>query len=317
MQEVIENILTEHGKVICYGRTNSLIVTDIPANFARIEKTIKEIDTPTPMVMIEAEILETKVGLVEELGVDWSAGILVTYTGPGEHKTNFPFSESLIHATDGFAAATITAAKTTAILKALSTDSRTRWLAKPRICVLNNEEATIDIITDAAVGKITFVDPTTGTTTESIERMDIGTKLKVTPSVNKAGEITLEIEPEESRAADSAAAITGAVDKLTRTAKTKVIVKDGNTIIIAGLISTKKGNTMHKVPLLGGIPFVGNLFKYEKETEDQTELVIFITPHIIKYWEEPTTTALPRRGISKEFLEMEEEILQLEPIIVN
>ncbi|OQX54126.1 MAG: hypothetical protein B5M48_01515, partial [Candidatus Omnitrophica bacterium 4484_213] len=71
MQEVINNILTEHGKIICYGRTNSLIVTDIPANFARIEKTIKEIDAPTPQVMIEAEILETVAGLTDKLGIDW------------------------------------------------------------------------------------------------------------------------------------------------------------------------------------------------------------------------------------------------------
>ncbi|MCK4859418.1 MAG: type II and III secretion system protein, partial [Candidatus Omnitrophica bacterium] len=141
-------------------------------------------------------------------------------------------------------------------------------------------------------------------------RMDIGTKLKVTPHVNRAGEITLEIEPEVSRAVTSSTAVSGAVDKLKRTAKTVVIVKDGNTVIIAGLISTRKEDTIHNVPFLGSIPILGNLFKYEKEVDNQTELIVFITPRIVRYWEK-----------SAMFEEAEEyiegEALQLEPIVVD
>ena len=317
IKEVVENVLSEHGKVITYERTNSLIVTDIPSNFERIEKTINKLDTPIPQVMIEAEILETAVGLLDKLGVDWASGnapgISITYSGPSETTLSNINTSTL-------STAIINASATQAVLKALSTNTKTRWLAKPKICVLNNEEATIDIVTDAAVGVITTIDDE-GNRTESIERMDIGTKLKVIPHVNKSGEITLEIEPEVSRAAASAKAVSGAVDKLKRTAKTKVIVKDGNTIIIGGLISTEKGNIFHRIPFFSEIPFMGNLFRYQEDSDKQTELVIFITPHIVKYWESSPKSDLSLKDDSlkdkEEYPELGEEILQLEPIIVN
>lgn len=312
MQEVIENILTEHGKVICYGRTNSLIVTDIPANFARIEETIKEIDTPTPMVMIEAEILETAAELTDQLGIDWQP--TETASPSLTLKSSDP-NANLLKSTGKFPAAVLTAANAQAKLDLLLTDTRTKYLAKPKVCVLNNEEAVIDITADMVVGVFTTVDPETNATTTEIERMDIGTKLTVTPYINPQGEVTLELEPEVSRAADSS--LGSYKDKLQRKVTTKVLVKDGHTVIIAGLLSHSDVGTKKKVHFFGDIPLLGNLFKYESKTKDQTEIVIFITPHIVRYWEEapppvPVSTQMTEQGPK-----IEEEILELEPIVVN
>ncbi|MCD6575425.1 secretin and TonB N-terminal domain-containing protein [Candidatus Aerophobetes bacterium] len=310
MQEVIENILTEHGKVICYGRTNSLIVTDIPANFARIEKTIKEIDTPTPQVVIEAEILETVAGLTDQLGIDWTTTL--TWTAPSSD-----LMKSVFHGAK-FPAATLSASRTQAILDLLLTDTRTKYLAKPKVCVLNNEEAVIDITRDMVVGVTTTYDEEGNPTGEEIKRMDIGTKLTVTPHINPKDEITLILEPEVSRATKSS--LGNYMDKLQRKVSTRVLVKDGNTVIIGGLLSHSDVGTKKKVHFFGDIPLLGNLFRYETKTKEQTEIVIFITPHIVRYWEEtPTTTAFPaeEKGGSLGSGGAEEEILQLEPITVN
>jgi len=309
MQEVIENILTEHGKVICYGRTNSLIVTDIPPNFARIEKTIKEIDTPTPQVMIEAEILETVAGLTDKLGIDWQ-NIDLTMKIP---------DYNLFRSIAKFPAATLKATDAQAVLNLLLTDKRTKYLAKPKVCVLDNEKAVIDITADMVVAVFTTRDEEGHVTGEEIERMDIGTKLTVTPHVNPQGEITLELEPEVSRPEPSSIS-SKYKDKYQRKVSTKVLVKDGHTVIIGGLLSHKDVSSKKKVRFFGDIPLLGNLFKYDDREKEQTEIVIFITPHIIRYWEEPTP-ALPQEEISeeisKEFPEKEEEILELEPIVVN
>ena len=312
MQEVVENILSEHGKIICYGRTNSLIITDIPTNFERIEKTIKEIDTPTPMVMIEAEILETIAGLTEKLGIDWSATL--TWTAPTDDL--WP---NIYHSNVGHFPRAKLIANSEAVLNLLLTDTHTKYLAKPKICVLNNEKAIIDITADMVVGIKYTVDDDGVKIGEEAERMEIGTKLTVTPHINPQGEITLTLEPEVSRAADTKFGETVSTvykDKLQRKVNTKVLVKDGHTVIIAGLLSHDDKSTKKKIRFFGDIPLLGNLFKYESKEKDQTEIVIFITPHIVRYWEEaPTTTALPFEQEYEEYIE--DEILQLEPIVVN
>ena len=301
IKEVIEDVLTEHGRVICYGPTNSLIITDIPANFERIEKTIKDLDIPTPQVMIEAEILETVAGLTEKLGVDWSTTL--TWTAPTSDL--WP---TLWHG-GKFPAATLTAADTRAVIDLLFTDAHTKYLAKPKVCVLNNEEAVIDITADMVVGVTTVYDEEGKPTSEEIERMDIGTKLIVTPHINNKDEVVLELEPEVSRASKSS--LGNYMDKLKRAVNTKVRVKDGNTVIIGGLLSHNDATTKRKVFFFGDIPLLGNLFKYEGDTQDQTEIVIFITPHIMKYGEGSAEAFPEEKEVSGE------EVLELEPIVVN
>ncbi len=282
-------LLTEYGKVVSDVRTNSIIVTDIPAQFPIIEETLARLDEATPQVMIEAELLETTVNNIDKLGVEW-ADTLAVYTGP-KMTTKFPFRKhdfpEGVDKTTGIAYGTISMASFTASLKMLETDKNTKILARPRVLTLDNETAQINLTAKTAVASITTIHGTDIKTT-SAERMDTGIVLKVTPQVNKDGYITMTLEPSVTTPVKSPY-FTAAeyVDPHTRSVKTTVRVRDGDTLVIGGLINTEDTETIKKVPLLGDVPLLGHLFKSTSKDKTDKELIIFITPHIFKEYITP------------------------------
>ncbi len=279
-------LLTQYGKVVADTRTNSLIVTDIPSQFSAIEETLARLDEATPQVMIEAEILETTVNNIDKLGVEWADTIAI-FTGP-KQTTKFPFTKhdfpAGVDKTTGMSYGTISMAGFTASLKMLRTDKGTKILARPRVLTLNNETAQINLTAKTAVSSITTTLGTTGDNIQtSAERMDTGVLLKVTPQVNKDDYVTMVLEPSVTTPVKSTY-FTGAeyVDPHTRSVKTTVRVKDGDTLVIGGLINTEDTETIKKVPILGDIPLLGYLFKNTNKDKTDKELIIFITPHIFK-----------------------------------
>ena len=299
IDKVIEGLLTEEGSLVTDERTNSLIVTDVEENFPRIEQAIAQLDVKTAQILIEAELVEINAQKVKDLGLEWGTGTEGTLVSlsPAKSTVAFPFSgfdnktlgrlsptKIASGSTSGVTLGTLSTDQFDVVLKAIETDTTSKILARPKILTLDNESATIRLSSQTAIGTIT-TNPTqvAGTTaTESAERTETGVRLVVTPQVNEHGYVTLLIEPAVSRPVQSSFFSSKFVDPKTRSARTLVRVKDGETIVMGGLIDRQKKRALRKVPLLGDIPVLGLLFQKEDVEDDETELIVFITPRIVK-----------------------------------
>jgi len=170
------------------------------------------------------------------------------------------------------------------LLKSLLTRGEAKYLGKPKVVTLNNKAATITTSRDAAVGITQSISSSGGgaasITGEQIERKRVGLTLQVTPQVNREGFVTLYVEPTYSDVTSGAFA-TQSLDTITRAASTLVRVKNGQTVVIGGLLTSRETETMRKVPLLGDIPVLGWLFTSKTKSKDTNDLVIFITPTVL------------------------------------
>ncbi|MDP8252840.1 MAG: secretin N-terminal domain-containing protein [Candidatus Kaelpia aquatica] len=277
----LQGILSEYGKIASDKRTNSLIVTDIPSRFPMIEDAITQLDQPTPQVMIEAEILEVSTDYMEEIGIYFEDSGMIQITG-SELATRFPFNtkgrfSGLTDSTSGYG--TISAVGFDPLLNLLKQNQKTKVLARPKILTLSNQTAEIKITADTAIGTST-TDTDSSDYTEA-ERMETGVKLIVTPIVNKDSFVTIDIvsevvDPKQSAFFDDY------VDPHTRSAKATIRIKDGDTLIMGGLIKRDEDMTVRKVPFFGDIPIIGKVFRHTYKLNESKELIIFITPHIIK-----------------------------------
>lgn len=289
LEDSIKAVLTSNGKVVSDSRTNSLVITDIPSQFSVIEKIVDILDTQTPQVMIEVEMLDVDKTTIDELGTDMSGQIL-SITGS---STQSKFPSFLASGTNPGASAftygTLSADVFTATFELLSTDTKTKFLARPRILTLSNESAEIKITTNEAIGQNTVISSSESTseTTLEAERVETGVSLKVTPQVDaNTGYVTMFVQPTVSVAKTGATfAGTTYKDPETRTSIGTLRVKDGETIVVGGLIRQTEETTLKKMPFLGDIPLVGALFRHKDKNVNDRELIVFITPHIVGYKE--------------------------------
>jgi type II secretory pathway component GspD/PulD (secretin) len=166
-----------------------------------------------------------------------------------------------------------------ATLTAAAAQGKVKVLSDPKVATLNNQAANINITT-----QIPYVtsNATANTVSQAVQYVTVGIQMSVTPSINADGRITLQINPVVSQPSATAAASAGgapAVDS--RNATTTVLVRDGETIVIGGLISDSVQNTIAKVPILGDIPILGWLFKKKTVSRSRTELLLFVTSKIL------------------------------------
>lgn len=303
--ESIKEMITARGSIRADKRSNTLIVTDIPTNIYKIEQVLARLDEPTPQVYIEARVIETTLDDDEKLGIDWD--VKVTADG-STIPTTVPFNKNMLPShmpylegkiADSFIAfangdytfGTLNFNEFQAVLWMLNERTDTKIVSNPRMVTLNNQEATIHI-GDTLYTPEWSESATTGTPVFSgITKTDLatGVKLKVTPHVNSKEEIVVDLEPEVSTFPDSATTLlttdSGTVNawKVSiRTAKTQVMVKDGETIAIGGLLKETTVKTRRKVPFLGDIPLLGYLFRYSEDTIDTRDLLIFVTVKLIE-----------------------------------
>lgn len=281
--KIIQALLSEHGSVVPDPRTNSLIVTEIPERMEVIEQTIAKLDIKPKQIYIEAEVLEVTVDTLRRIGLEYgsSTGTLASYVGP-KRTSFFPFSLGLLDgATQTHTLGTLSLAEVNILLKMLATEKDVKFLARPRLLTLSNEVAEIRIVTEAVTGTVSDSQATTGTVTTSAERTTVGTILRVTPMVNDGKFITMVIEPEVSRVITSNFN-SSFQDPNRRVARTTVMVPDGATAMIAGLISSEYTDESRKIPGLGDLPLVGLPFKRTTAEKENTEILLFITPHILE-----------------------------------
>jgi type II secretory pathway component GspD/PulD (secretin) len=277
-----ESITKGVGSIKIDERTNKIAISDFPEKLDEIAKIIFAFDEKTPQVLIDAQIIEIKPTDKFEMGIDWDYWI----------EKHFKLSAALpISSTGRLLLGTTTASPAKpgqykAIIDLLRTIGDTKILSSPRIMVLNNQEAKILVGTkDAYITSSTSQTGETAVTAQSVNFVDVGIKLYVTPTINRDDFVTIKIKPEVSSAIRTDITSEGQVTQIpivsTSEAETVVTVKNGVTIIIGGLKKDERTKTVKKIPILGDIPLLGLAFRNIQDETKTTDLVILLTPHII------------------------------------
>ena len=258
-------------------RTNSIIVTSTPEGLLAAATLINKLDVRPEQVLIEAKIVEIGIDESVNIGIDWSLSRNVVSESGAEVSQDAqsltPSQSTIGSFTFGYLKSDIAL---TARLAAAQTKGNTKVLSQPRIATLNNMEATIMVGDQIPYAQTTV---TTAGSTQSTAFINVGIQLTVKPTINADGRITMEIAPTVSYPRNPGS-ITGGIS--TRTAKTTVLVRNGETIVIGGLITDQEGKDVSQIPLLGDLPVLGSFFKSLRNTKSKTELLIFMTPYIMK-----------------------------------
>ena len=295
------------GRLEADIRGNTLIAYDMPDALENIATVIDRIDKPEPQVTIGAEIIEASINIDEKLGIDWQTRVAVT---GASRPITFPFSKKNSHSNwvpsndpgddddeDGvefsphdsfpyataedFTFGTLDATGLKIVLDILKTDSGTNLIANPEITTLNNREAKINIGDTVPVPIYTTNLETGVSAVTGFEEVETGTILVVTPQVNDHRFITLIVKPEISEILG----YKGQYDErpliASRKAETTVRLKDGETLVIGGLVSEKTEEVISKIPFLGDVPLLGWLFKSKHLQKQKSSLYIFVTPRIL------------------------------------
>ena len=264
-------------------RTNTVIVTDLPGKVADIEKVINAFDEKTRQVLIDAKIVQVELDDKLTMGIDWQT-IFKKITVDQTLSANLTTGGTLTISTVTFGKNGANTFKS--VIDALKTVGNTKIISSPRITALDGQEAKIMVGTKEAYITGTTTTPAAGavTTAESVNFVDVGIQLYVTPSVNKDGYVSMKIRPVVSSVGSrikTSASPDGVPIVKTSEAETSVVVRDGVTIVMGGLIEDTKIRTVNKLPFLGDIPFFGAAFRNVIDEVKKTELVIFLTPTII------------------------------------
>ena len=289
-QNLLRKAISAKGDIKIDEVANSLIVTDFPSNIQKVKNLLEKVDIPPRQVLIEAKIVDITSSDLEALGITYQ----LEYATDGglwdrDTTTNeeIDYTMNLAEQSGDLAGAqfilntlTLKHITLTATLDALARDGKANVLASPSIAVLNGQEARIIIGERYPYKERT---QTTTGTTETTKFVDIGTTLRVLPQINDDGYITMKVHPEVSSLAD---ALDAGPRVTTREADTTVRVKEGETLIIGGLIKQDDAASTDKVPYLGDIPLLGALFTRHEHEIEQKELAVFITPTILYSREE-------------------------------
>ncbi len=289
--EVLAPLIREHlspgvGSVSAHPEQHALILADRPGHLAQLQQLVQQLDSAPAEVLIDASIVQLTLTNDRRQGINWEAALAamdglsaVSRFGvlPAGSAGGFLAVGNLTEGTDAEAS-----------LDWLQTLGTTNLLSSPRILVLDQHEAKILVGTNQAYVTTTTTVPATGgsTISEQVTFIEVGVKLSVKPRVHPDGYVTLRIRPEVSSVAETLTTGQGNVIPIIQTseAETTVTVRDGSTIVIAGLIKDNKLETHRQVPFLGQLPLLGWLFGSQSVDSEKTELVILLTPRIIK-WE--------------------------------
>ncbi len=269
----VQAMLSPKGKANVDERTNSIVVTEVDPVHRKIEQLVQLLDTSTPQVEILCKVVDVEATSAVGLGIDWTLRGLESRLLRAEIDVN---PEPQVVGFANYNIATVpTLAQIDAMIAMLEQEGKAQTVSAPRISAVDNEKARI-------LGGQRYGIPTrdiSGNTV--IEFYEVGTILEVTPHINSLEEITMELHAEVSEL-DRASALAGRPIITTSEADSKVLVKDGNTVIIGGFIRKKETQTVSGIPLLKDIPLLGWLFRESQSTWEDRELLIFITPTIIK-----------------------------------
>ncbi|MGH7791201.1 MAG: type II secretion system secretin GspD, partial [Thermodesulfobacteriota bacterium] len=296
-------------RVTADAATNSVIIVSSRKDFESIKKIIDELDIRRKQVFVEAAILEVALDQIRSIGTNLSFGFTFNDDNLGFGGTLLPGIPSLlgVAASTGSVVSAISSLSGgflgvigdtvdpdgsgpippipsfSALFQALTSLTDVNVLSTPSIVTTDNEEAEIivaDVIpfpTGSTVGE-------TGVTVQTIDRQPVGIRLAITPQISEGDFLNLNIHTEVSAVRDAPAGLNTeefGIATTTRTADSAVVVKNGQTIVIGGLVQDRESVLENKVPLLGDVPFFGNLFKFKRKQSTKINLMILLTPRII------------------------------------
>jgi len=258
--------------------TNSLIIRTAPPNFPLLRETIDALDSRPAQVLFEVAVAEVTLGHGDQFGIDWSV-----YGRDG----GVSFGDPIVADSSGvqdFVTRVVTLDRfnVRAVLRALSSTSQVKVLSTPEILAVNNREARIVVgskvpfIASTRLGNDVAID-------RAVQYQDVGTTLTIIPTINQDDYISVQILQEVSSLTNQTilAALNAPVIS-TREATTRAIIRDGQTVVIGGLIGNTRERIESGVPLLKDIPLLGYFFKRESITNNRTELAIFVTPYVVR-----------------------------------
>jgi len=308
VEAALKKFISSKGSLSASPSTSNIIVTDTESKIKAIDTFIEEIDRITPQILVEVRIYDITSRETLDLGVEWQVGRNTVYgsgttgttdgtgliTGLGTNPTGSRdpfitglFSNPTTETTSNSGVLRLGLLNSSididAVLKAQQETINAKLLANPRILVLDNETALFDIVREIPYTETT---QTVGGSTETVKFKPVGVRLEVTPHVTRGGMLRLSITPEFSVVVGTLVA--GTVPTVdTRKVDTIALVKDGQTVVLGGLRKKDVSQQINKIPLLGDLPLVGALFRFEGEDTVNSEIVVFITPRII---EQPVMT---------------------------
>jgi general secretion pathway protein D len=267
-----------------------IVVTDEDTN-ENIRTIIASLDQPKPQVLINVVFVQVSYDKGMDLGAEFSyKGSIGINAEPGGRAPDIAFSkfglaDAALDPTHGGAFYRILGQDVNATLHALATVTKTEILSRPSILTRNNQQATIMVGQRVPIITNSRVSDTTNTTINTVQYEDVGIILRVTPFITAEGLVEMIVSPEISSLSARTVPISNNVSSPVidqRSADTVVVTPSDKTVVIGGLISTEVQDADRKVPILGDIPLLGAVFKRKVKSDVKTELLIFLTPHVVQ-----------------------------------
>ncbi len=282
---IVKKIMSKRGDVIMDARTNTMIITDLRNRQDPINRLIDTLDEQTPQVVIEARIIETDRNFERDLGVLWGANKSTTIRGK---QTDFTYDVDLgaaaVASTLGINYGTVLDSFNLHFqLEAFELNGDVKVLSSPRIATQNNQKAVIEQGVQIPVVSTTA-------TQINVEFISASLKLEVTPQITKEGTVIMDVKVDNS-SPDFNNRVGDVPPIITERATTQILVTDGGTAVIGGIFKLNDSLSQVGVPGLSKIPGIGWLFKNKSINRQNTELLIFITPHVSKRMEPPPPEA--------------------------
>lgn len=268
-------------RIVPNEENNSIVIMATPSEFAVVENALKQMDVTPRQVLVEVTLAE--VSLTDELryGLQW-------HFESGDNTVAFGQSTTPAAQFPGFSWLYTNSDSASAVLNALETITNVKVISSPKILVLNNQSATLQVGDEVPVPTATAVSTSDANApiVNSIQYRNTGVILTVTPRINQGGLVMLEVEQEQSNVADTASSGIDAPTIQQRKMTSTVAVQNGSTIALGGLIRTTASRSNGGIPILMDIPILGQAFRSNSMTERRTELVVLLTPRIIRNVEE-------------------------------
>lgn len=308
-------------KAVAHKESNSLIVTATPTEWEEIKKIIKILDTPRKQVLLEVLIVELTSTDLNDFGIDWRYQELAY----GQFNTGLAAQGGVIdkngrptnvNTLSGFSLGFIRRGgqQIIGILNANSTNENFNVLSAPQILTLDNQEAEINVGQDVPVrtqNRNAGLGGDNAVTVANFEYRPTGIKLKFTPHINKNNRITLDLYQEIKNVAGISSEATGGNPTFNkRDIKTTIVVDNIQTIVIGGLLSNDKQKKVQKIPILGEIPLLGTLFRRTTNQNRKTNLMVFLTPHILDDREKSDKMTIQKKNEQERMVDEREKKLR-------
>jgi len=270
MRSLLEPYLSDYGEITVFTEKNLFLVEDTPEFLRRTAELVRQIDKQPTQILIEAKILEVTLTNEDSSGLDWTK-LFDSDGGSGEFG-----AQGLNNAASPGLFFNYTNSNVTAVLDALTSQGRVRTLSSPKLLAVEDQESSVIVGDRRGYSVITTINQVT---TESVEFLESGVILRVTPSVDANGKIMMDIHPEVSTGVIDP--LTGIPSQSTTEVTTRMIVPDGQTIFVGGLIKHRVEESKQGIPVISRIPGIGRLFSSRENNKTNTETIVLITPTIL------------------------------------